>query len=402
MATRRDATRRLAGSRGVSPRTARLARPREYSWLLDGTPPAGEVYPATEWEAMGLPPFGRSVVILASAIAGTPWHAETWDADRGISQRIADQPAVLVDPFPDQSQWAYRWGATEDGILYGNHFALMGDIDFRTNRPGWVVPVPADQVWIGQDPANPWDYWWTIAGETFTRDEVLHVPYGARSGEVLGRGVLAQYGQWLGGPVAAERHAANYFAGGALPPAVLSAPVPITQTQADELKGKWFALTATREPMVLPAGYTLTPVVSNAEQAQLVESRTWDATMVSQIVGVPYWMLGLQGPSMTYLNVEGSDIAFVRDYADRWAQPLSAAYSKWMMPRGTSVAWDWTSRMRSDSASTAGVLKTLTDAGIVTKDEARAVLGRPPLTDTTAPGSTPAGVPELTPGSVAQ
>jgi HK97 family phage portal protein len=368
---------------------------------MDGwTSPTGEVYPATESEAMGLPPFGRSVVILASAIAGTPWHAQTWDASAGIWQRTADQPAVLTDPFPDQSPWAYRLAATEDGILYGNHFALLGDMDFRTNRPGWIVPVAADQVWIGQDPANPWDYWWTIGGESFARDEVLHVPFGARSGEVLGRGVLAQYSAWLGGPVAAERHAGSYFAGGALPPAVLQAPLPITQTQADELKTKWHALTATREPMVLPAGYTLTPVVSNAEQAQLVESRTWDATMVSQIVGVPYWMLGLQGPSMTYLNVEGSDIAFVRDYADRWAQPLSAAFTKWLMPRGTSIAWDWTSRMRADSASTATVLKTLVDAKIVTTDEARAVIGRPPMQETTDPGTTPEGVPELTPESV--
>jgi phage portal protein BeeE len=374
---------------------------REFGFLADGwTTPAGEVAPATEREAMGLPPFGRSVVILASAIAGTPWHAQTWDASAGIWQRTADQPAVLVDPFPDVSPWAYRWGATEDGILYGNHFALMGDMDFRTNRPGWTVPVPADQVWIGEDPSAPGDYWWVIGGQSFTRDEILHVPYGARSGEVLGRGALAQYGEWLGGPVAAEHHAGAYFAGGALPPAVLQSPLPITQPQADELKAKWLTLTATREPMVLPQGYTLTPVVSNAEQAQLVESRTWDATMVSQIVGVPYWMLGLQGPSMTYLNVEGSDIAFVRDYADRWAQPLSSAYTKWLMPRGTSVTWDWTSRMRADTASTANVLSTLHGAGLVTTDEARAVLGRPPMADTTDPGTTPEGVPELTPESV--
>jgi len=366
------------------------------SWM----PPAGEVYPATESDAMGLPPFGRSVVILASAIAGTPWHARTWDPDVGIWQRVPDQPAVLTDPYPDSSPWAYRWAATEDGILYGNHFALMGDVDFRTNRPGWLVPVAADVVWIGQDPTNPGDYWWVIGGQTFTRDEVLHVPYGARSGEVLGRGVLSQYGAWLGGPVAAEHHAGSYFAGGALPPAVLQSPTQITQTQADELKTKWQALTVTREPMVLPQGYTLTPVVSNAEQAQLVESRTWDATMVSQIVGVPYWMLGLQGPSMTYLNVEGSDIAFVRDYADRWAQPLSAAFTKWLTPRGTDVTWDWTSRMRSDSASTANVLKTLKDAGIITEDEARAVIGRPPLAQATNTGTTPEGVPELTPESV--
>jgi HK97 family phage portal protein len=350
---------------------------------------------------MGLPPFGRAVAILAQAIAGTPWFAERWDAELGVSIRLPDQPLIVRDPDPEGTPWSYRWGATEDGILYGNHFALTSpDRDARTGRPAFLVPVPADDVWILEDPQSR-QWWWTIGGQTFTQDEIFHVPYGNRSGEILGRGVLAQFGEYLGGAVAAERHSAGYFAGGALPPAVLTSPVPITQPQADELKGKWRELTQTREPLVLPAGYVLTPVVSNAEQAQLVESRTWDATLVAELVGVPYWMLGLQGPSMTYLNVEQSDLSFIRDYVDRWAQPLAAGFTKWLLPNGTDVTWNWTSRSRLDSATTASVLQVYVAAGLLTKDEARAVMGRPPLAQNEQTGTTPEAVPELTSEEVA-
>lgn len=407
MATRRDVARRLSSTRvrssGVNAYGPRWSMSRRRAadvravllgepWPSTSAPP-----PATEADAMGLPPFGRGVALLANGVAGTDWFARRWDADAGIWQRIEDQPAILTDPNPLATPWHYRWSATEDGILYGNHFALFGDVDFRTSRPGWLVPIPADEVWLLTDPSRPGWWAWTIGGETFAPGELLHVPYGNRSGELLGRGVLAQYAQTLGGYVAAEDHAASYFAGGALPPAVLQSPQVVTQPQADDLKAKWRSMTSTREPVILPTGYVLTPVVTDAEKAQLVESRRWDAELVAMLLGVPSWKLGLPGPTMTYQNVETADIDFVRDDVDRWASPLASSLTKWLMPRGTEVAFDWAGRMRSDQSTLATVLTAYVAAGVITKDEARAALNRPPLEGSTSEGTTPEGTPELTP-----
>lgn len=408
MASRADVRRKIAGSRPAGSVGAFAAgrygstapQPRAgWSYLLGETPPANTVAPATEAEALAMPPFGRGVALLANAVASTGWHAARYDAELGVSIRIPDQPAVLTDPDPVATPWGYRWAATEDGILYGNHFALMGDLDFRTLRPGWLVPLAADQVWILSDPrAGAWS--WVVGGTEFSPDEIMHVPYGNRSGEILGRGVLYQYAETLGGYVAAESHAGSYFAGGALPPAVLQSPTILTQPQADDLKAKWRAMTSSREPVILPAGYVLTPVVSNAVEAQLVESRTWNATLVAMMLGIPPWKLGLAGPTMTYQNVETADIDFIRDSADRYGAPLAAGFTKWLMPRGTSVVFDYAGRMRADQSTTASVLSTYTGAGILEVDEARAVIGRPPKSTTDAIGSTPEGVPELTPTEV--
>jgi len=403
MATRND-VRKLLGARAGSVRTSGLGYPgygpsalqsrRDWIYYLGETWPSGTAMPASESEALSLPPFGRGLALLANAVAATDWHATRFDPNLGVAVKLADQPSVVTDPNPMTTAWQYRWAATEDGVLFGNHFALLGDLDFRTLRPGWLVPIAADQVWLLTDPDGM--YWWTIGGEMFTPDELLHVSYGSRSGELLGRGVLAQYAESLGGFVAAEQHSANYFAGGTLPPAVLQSPTAVTQDQADELKSKWREMTATREPVVLPQGYLLTPVVSNAEQSQLVESRTWNAELCAMILGIPPWKLGLQGPTMTYANVETADIDFIRDSADRYARPLSESFSKWLMPRGTNVVFDYADRMRADQRTTSDVLTAYVAAGIVTEDEARAVIGRPPKAGTTDENSTPVGVPELT------
>lgn len=372
--------------------------PRSRWAALTGEPyPDGPV-PAGEYEAMGLPPFGRGVALLANAIAGTDWHAARWDPELGVSSRLADQPSVLADPDPMTTPWHYRWGAVEDLILYGNHFALMGPVDYRTLRPGWLVPLPADQVWLLIDPDG--GYWLTYAGQTIDPDSMLHVSAGNRSGEPLGRGTLAQYAEWLGGSVAAERHTGAYFAGGALPPAVLQSPTALTQGQADDLKTKWREMTSSREPVILPSGYVLTPVISNAEQAQLVQSRQWNAAVVAMMLGIPSYKLGLAGPSMTYQNIESADIEFVRDSVDRYGHPLSESFTKWLMPRGTSVTWDYAGRMRADQKTTADVLSTYVGADILTPDEARATIGRAPLAANDEPGNTPAGTPELSPDTV--
>jgi len=375
-------------------------RPRsEWTFLVGGDYPT-TTPPATESTAMGLPPFGRGVALLANAVADTDWYAARWDPATGVYQRMATQPAVVAEPDPITTVWNYRYAAASDGILYGNHFAFLGYGDDPSDPwPRFLVPIPAESVWLVIDPETG-QYWLTVNGQTYPPTDLLHVNYGNRSGEPFGLGALAQYATWLGGAVAAELHAGSYFAGGALPPAVLQSPNQLTQTQADDLKEAWRAVANTREPIVMPMGYVLTPLVSNAEQNQLVQSRTWNAEAVAMLLGIPSYKLGLPGATMTYQNVETADIDFVRDSVSRYASPLAAAFSKWLVPRGTLVRFDWAGRMRADQSTTATVLTTYPGAGILTHDEARAILGRPPLALAAQEGTTPAEVPELTPAEV--
>lgn len=349
-----------------------------YPFLVD-PPPIPPAHPATEPEAMGLPAFGRAVELLANAAASTGWYARRTNPTTGLIERVPEQPSILTDPYPVTTPWNYKWAAINDLVLYGNHFALYGDLDWRTGRPGWLIPLPADEVWIMTHQAYPGWYAWSYAGIQFDVDELLHVSAGYRSGEVLGLGVLEQYGVWLGGVTAAEDYSRDTFAAGALPPAVLTSRQVQNQDDADVLKAKWRDLVHKREPVVLPDGTNLTPVVGNAEQQQLVEARTWNAQQVANAVGVPGWKLGLDGPSMTYQNIVDADVDWIRDSVDRWARPLTAAITKWLLPSGTEATWDYAGRVSSDQRTTADLLTKYTGAGIYTIDEARAVLEKPPL-----------------------
>lgn len=368
-------TGRLSTGRGWGRDIAGVVAP----FLPGGAPAVPPPRRATERQALGIPPFGRAVALLCNALAGTGWYARRRNPGTGLVERVPDQPGILTDPDPLSTPWHYRWAAGEDLILYGNHFALMGEPDWRTGRPGWVVPIPAHDVWVITDPSRPVWYRWAVGGVTFDPDELLHVSAGARSGELLGRGVLEQYGWWLGGVVAAEDYSRDTFAAGALPPAVITSKQVQSQTDADDLKAKWRNLTSTREPVILPDGTELKPVVGNAADQQLVEARTWNAQQVANAVGVPGYKLGLPGATMTYQNIVDADVDWVRDGVDRWAQPLTATITKWLLPAGTEAVWDYAGRARADQRTTQTLLTGYTGAGILTVDEARGVLERPPL-----------------------
>lgn len=397
MAGRAD-VRRIAGSRlrGIGPVTTLAGRrlTRGELSLLGMTLEAPKIppaRPATEADAMGLPAYGFGVALIANAIASTEWYARRWNREHQIWERLEQQPAIVTDTYPlSPSQWHYKWAAAEDLINFGNHFGLLGELDDRTGRPGWIIPLPADEMWIITDPARPAWYEWNIGGVSFTADEIFHVPAGNRSGHILGRGAIEQYAHWLPGVAAAEEYAREQFTAGALPPAVLMTNQATTRTQATEIKDKWRELVSKREPIVLPNGTEIKPVVGNAQNAQMVEARQWSAQQTAWILGVPGWKMGLPGATMTYQNVETADIDFTRDCVDRWGRPITDAVTKWLLQRGVDLEWDYDDRLRSDAQGKAKVTKTLIDAGVLEAGtEGRARYNLPPRPERTAPGAAP-------------
>lgn len=362
------------------------------------TPPVtGGPAPATESEALGLPPFGRGVELLGAAVAGTAWFAAKWQSAAGVFQRLADQPLVVQDPYPAASsgRWQYVYETVRDLVLYGNHFAEYLDLDARTMRPAALVPIHPTRCGYATNPDVGW--YWVVDGKPRWVGDLFHISAGAESDSIVGRGAIAQYKHSLGGVSATENNAGGYFSGGGLPPAVISPTQKLNSTQTVDLKAAWRELMTTREPVIMPQGWTLEPVTSTAESQQLVEARTWNAQLAAMVLGIPAHMLGLQGPTMTYQNVESADIGWIRDTVSRWTDPIAGAFSKWLLPAGTELRWDFASRMRADVKTTAEVVSLLLASGAISLDEARAMLGRPPMEDSTTDGTTPAGVPELTP-----
>lgn len=339
----------------------------------------------TELTALGLPPFGRGVELIASTIAGVDLVAHRYDTTKQIDVRLPIQPSVLTDPDPMSPVWNWRYGVINDLILYGNHFSFLGSFN-ATGWPTSLIPIDIDAVGIGidRDENSPTFgmVFWTVNGKPYRFGDLFHISAGNRSGQILGRGAIQQYRDALSGVLSTDTHSANYFRRGGLPSAVIRVDDPdLSPEGAEEIKDKYETAMSgrRRRPLVIPKIYEFTPVVSDAEKQQLVEARTWDAQLVAMILGIPAHYLNLPGTSMTYQNIEQADIGFVRDTVDRWAKPVEGATSKWLLPAGQTARFDWKVRMRTDAKTRAEVDKIDIDSGVITIDEARQARDLPPL-----------------------
>lgn len=364
------------------------------AWLLGETPPPAP-RPATRDEALSLPAFGRGVELIASCVAGVAIRAHRFAPKLGIWAELADQPQILTEPDPQTTPWHWRFGVVKDMVEAGNHISLLGDLDYRTGRPGWLVPLPVEHLGLIEDPGRPG--WWAFVYGSVLLDpsEVLHISAGNRSGEILGQGVIGQYRHQLGQQLTAEEWAGRYLHGGGLPPAIIQFRGEPPADRKRDFKDNWRRMTDTGEAMLLPADAVVTPLQSDAQRQQLVEARNWNSHLSAMVLGIPAHMLNIDGPTMTYQNAEGIDIAWVRDTVDRWAQPMLGALTKWLLPNGVEARCAWGQRARTDLKTQAEVAKLLVDAGILTKDEGRQMIGYGPLALSTSAGSTPEGIPNL-------
>lgn len=364
-----------------------------WAWLT-GRTAIGGGQRATREEALGYPFFERCLDGIASGVASVDIQAGRHDRATGVWRRLAEQPAFLGQPDPSTDAWQWRYAAVRDLQEHGNHVALLGDMDWRTMRPGWVVPLPAEDVGLVEVPSEG-RWWFTFGALRLDPSQVLHISRGNRSGEVLGRGLLDLFGRSLRTAVTAEEWAGRYLSGGGLPPAVIQSQASPGEQGAAKFKEDWRAMLATGEALILPANVTVTPLVSDAQKQQLVEARQWNAATAAAMTGYPVHMLGLQGPSMTYQNVETADIAYRAYTLDRYAQPIRHAIDRTLLPGGMSCRFMWGQLERTDEQSRVDTVAAKLAARIITVDEARAELGYLPAAVAGEAGETGEGVPEL-------
>jgi HK97 family phage portal protein len=311
-----------------------------------------------------------------------------------------DPPATIVQnpsPGPNRTIADFVDEYANDVLLYGNHASLIGPPD-STGWPAMLIPLDVTQVSVGRDERTLQPIY-ALEGvdDPLPADRIFHVALNKRSGELAGRGVLAMPGA-LGAALAADAYAGRYFSESAVPSGVITDTRPnLTQEQADELKAKWRqAVSGTRAPVVISGTTSFAPLATDADKAQLVQARQWDATTVAMALGVPPFLLGIETQRHTYTNAENEFGRFIATTIMRLLSPLEQQISLMCLPRGNTAEF-WTGALlRADTATRVQGAVALYAAGLATLPEAREFAGLPKEGGPAAP---PAAAPVPVPSS---
>ncbi len=134
-----------------------------------------------------------------------------------------------------------------------------------------------------------------------------------------------------------------------------------------------------REPLVLGNGTTWQQIAVSLVDAAWIDSQRFTIGDVARIYGVPPEMVaGEAGGSLTYANVEGRALDYLKFSVNPWLVRLETALGQ-LLPRGRSVKFNADALLRTTTKERYDAYKVGLDAGFLTLDEVRDLEDRPPL-----------------------
>lgn len=314
-----------------------------------------------EIDSMRMTAVYRCVSLISGMCAGLP--LKTY---RGADpNRVEVRTPVLDLPYPDTTPFVFWEQVFVDLLLWGNCFLykvrseLGGQFDIvkLLRLPPWNVGVDQDET----SPLNPSGKRFTIgrSSDRFTSYEVMHITALGVDGMVgLSRIGLAK--EAIGVALAAEQTAAKLFGDGLLFAGILTTDQEITPEQArglgalfrEALLGRTTSGSGGPGPKipVLGRGTTFDKMSMAAEEAQFLQSRSFQVLEVARLFGVPPPLIMDPGHTSQYgTGLEQQMLFLLTTTLDGWLRRVEQAISLHLTPRGQFAEYTRSALLRTDT-----------------------------------------------------
>lgn len=326
---------------------------------------AGVLVNATN--ALGLTAVWSAISLTADTIATLPCKAYRNDANNQ-AQLLDPQPTWLTKPDPDMTTASFWQAYLASMMLHGHGFA-------RVYRDG-------DKV-IGMAVLNPTKVKmkrlsdatieYRYDNKVMPARDIRSTPYFLQPGEVRGTSPIIQLAQNLGLAIALDTFTARFFGSGANPGLVLKTAGKLSNDQiedlANQVDAKHAGLTASHRPLILQGGLETEKTTNANDQNQLIESRRFAVEDVARIFNVPPHLLGMPGYN-SYASVEESNLQWISHGLRPLATKLEATFGD-LLPPGQFIRFNFGALERGNLTSRATAYSQLTQAGIMSTDDAR-------------------------------
>lgn len=350
--------------------------------------------------ALSHPAVLGAVRLIAELTASLPLITYERTADGG--KRRADWHPVFellhARPNPQQTPFTFKESLSLHLLLYGNAYVLVewGD----DGRPAALWPVHPARVAVEVLDSGDLLYKVTTRGrqKAYTADDMLHVPLLSLDG-LTGRSPVQVAREAIGAALAAEEHAAAYFANSARPSGVLKVPGTLTEMAAKRLKESWQAAYGrgkTHSVAVLEDGVAYENIAANAQEAQLIESRQFAMRTIAAALRIPPHLLDPSARG-TYANVETQSLEFLTFSLQPFLTRLEEAFTLKLFTREERrrlyVEFLTDSLLRADTKTRYSCYQMAIASGFMTPNEARRRENLEPLPggDDIRPGSNQQG-----------
>lgn len=294
---------------------------------------------------------------------------------------------VLRDPneFQTDHQFVESWILSK--LLAGNTYVLKR----RDNRsvvnglfildPSRVRPLVADDGSVFYD-LNSDNLSGLPERILVPAREVIHDRWNCIFHPLVGHSPIYAAALAAGQALRIQQNSDAFFRNAARPSGILTTPGSIDQATAERLQDAWAEnYSGENSGAVVVVGNDLKfqPLMMSAVEAQLIDQLKWSAEQICGVFHVPKYKIGI-GEVPVRTSVESLDL----EYRDLALQKLVEDFEG-CLDRGlglgsdTGVEFDLDGFDRMDSATKAATLRTLTEASIMSANEARFKFDLPPV-----------------------
>lgn len=366
----------------------------------------------TESTALTLSAVFRATSLVAGAMAGLPIRT---------LQTFPDGTSVPVGSFLDNPAGPDRQTPFEWCELCGVHLLMQGDIFLQHlfTRAGNICGLnPVHPLAVSVEPDES-----VHGGKRFRVDLGQGSPAGERWREfdaidmthivgmsldgVRGMSPITLARNGIGTGLAADKAAAKMFAQGAMISGMVTPDEDVEEEDAEAIKetiqARMLGTSNAGDIAVINRRLKFTPWSLSAEDAQFLQSRVFQVEEIARWWGVPPHLLGLTEKSTSW----GQGIAEQNRGLARYTLTPHTTRIEQRLSRlvaGRRVEFDYTEFTAASPEDDIALLISQVNAGLMTPNEARAKLNRPPVIGgellRTPAGAAPPAVPAATPEDV--
>lgn len=173
----------------------------------------------------------------------------------------------------------------------------------------------------------------------------------------------------------------RFFANGASPGGMLTAPGKMSKEEADRLKAQFtqnYSGSNVGRLMVGGNGLTYEKLTLSAGDAQMIEQLKWSSENICSAFGVPSYKVGVS-PAPAYNNIEALERQFYADALQILIEQLEAALDAGLeLPRPYGTEFNRDDLLGMDQRTMAETIRVAVSAGVLKPNEGRKKLGYEP------------------------
>ena len=335
----------------------------------------------TEQSAMQLSAVSSAVNVISNTVASQSFCP--YQTKKDVTELASAHPAYKLFKLRANAHMsAFNFVQTiqSHALRWGNGFAWI-EFDFR-GFPIGLWPLAPWATTLVED-GGRFYYYTELLGKRdshqiiLNADEVLHIKAPGSDG-YMGKSPIRQHAEELGIQIAAQNFGAEFFGNGAVIQGYLTLPTALKKEHKDDIKKSWkdvFAGTGNRhQTPVLSNGMEYKRIGIPPEEAQFLETRKYGDTKIAQIYNIPPHMIGDLSKA-TFSNITEETINFVRrtllPWFTQWEQEATYKLFSTNEQKRLSLVFDKTKILRGTPKEEAEQDVSLTNAGIITRNEAR-------------------------------